>query len=154
MPNLTNSRIVAQVDREIDELFLSDTAYVTIYNRYTVSRSDTYQRSVVEQVKWTDARAANRMAAGDIANDKAVISVLSDANYLAPIAWQALVTKTGKWTLQVGDYIVYGTVTDTITALFTISDLKAKYDNVLRITSVDTKEIGSVGLGYWEVSAK
>ena len=84
------------------------------------------------------------------------------ANYVKPKAWLALVSKTGKWTLAEGDMIVKGTVTDEIhpavvsppSAAFTVSNLKAKYDDVLAITSVDTFDMGSMALRHWEVGAK
>jgi hypothetical protein len=131
---------------------------LTIYNAYTdaTTRALKYQRSVISACLWENRKAANRAASGDIANDQAAIYIPFSvgANHLAPIAW--LAAKTGKWTLAVGDYVVKGAVTDEITTSpsFTISNLKAKYDNVLSITSVDEMDMGRPNLRHWEVGAK
>ena len=128
---------------------------LTIYNR--VANSETYQRTQIVGVVWENRKAANVLASGgNIAADQASIYIplARGAAYLAPKAWQALVTKTGKWTLQNGDYIVKGLVTDTIGTGFTITALKAKYDDVLQITSVDTMDSGSPALQHWQLGAK
>ena len=46
------------------------------------------------------------------------------------------------------------TVADELSASFTPSDLLAKYDDVLRITSVDTFDMGSLSMRHWKVGAK
>ena len=68
-------------------------------------------------------------------------------------AWQALTTKTGKWTLQDGDFMVKGLVTDEIGAGFTMTALKAKYDDVVMIKSVDTMDAGSSYMQHWQIGA-
>ena len=76
------------------------------------------------------------------------------ADYLKPKAWQALVTKTGNWTLQEGDVIVRGEVTDNITTEYKLSDLRAEYDDVVVISSVDAMDQGSPNVQHWEVGCK
>jgi hypothetical protein len=61
--------------------------------------------------------------------------------------------KTGKWTLQQGDVIVRGLVSETIDADYTISDLKRDYDDVVAIRSVDLMDNGSLARWHWQVGA-
>jgi hypothetical protein len=130
---------------------------MTVFNKYTASGAEAYQRTQIEGVNWENRKASNVLrTGGTIAADQAVVYIpfARDADYLDPKAWNALSSKTGKWTLAVGDYIVKGLVTDTIGASFTITALKAKYDDVLQVTSVDKMDMGSLALRHWKVSAK
>lgn len=130
----------------------------TLYNKYIVSatRAEAYQRTALGAVYWENRRAVNRIASGgDIKADKVLVMIPFSlgANYLEPVAWQKLTSKAGKWTLQPGDFIVKGAVTDTISSSFTISDLKKKYNDVMSISSVDPMDMGGVRVQHWEVSA-
>ena len=134
---------------------------MTVYNKYTnnTTHSDVYQRAVIDEIAWENTKAAEvRATGGQTAANQAVVFIpllcSGSENYLKPRAWQALSSKTGKWTLQVGDVIVRGTVTDTIGDSFTVSMLKAKYDDVLVISSVDPMDMGSLEMQHWEVGAK
>lgn len=151
-------------------------ANLTIYNKYTdpTSRSEKYQRTQIISptgfsVLWENRKAANTLVTGgNIATDQASIYIpfLQGENFLPSTEWQALVTKTGKWTLQTGDFVVKGLVTDEIqdtvtdpetheiTPAFTISLLKEKYQDVLSITSVDTMDQGSLSMKHWQLGAK
>lgn len=131
---------------------------ITIYNQYIdpATRSEKYQRTVIPHVHWENRKAINRSKIGDISADSVMVFIpfaVGD-DYLKPVAWQALPVKTGKWTLQTGDILVKGAVTDELSSSFTASDLKEKYDDVVAITSVDTMDYGTVGLQHWEVSGK
>jgi hypothetical protein len=129
----------------------------TLYNRYLSSGAEAYQRTAISDVAWENRKAVNVLASGgNIAADQATIYIpyARGTFFLASKAWLALVSKTGKWTLQPGDVIVRGTVTDTISAGFTITALKAKYDDVLVISSVDLMNIGSRSMWHWRVGAK
>lgn len=130
---------------------------ITVYNKYidATTRSEKYQRTVVLSVAWENRKGSNALAMGSViaANQANIYIPLSErVDYLDPIEW--LAAKTGKWTLQVGDVIVRGTVTDEISSSFTISDLKAKYNNVLVITSVDYMDAGSLSMHHWKVGAQ
>jgi hypothetical protein len=126
---------------------------MTVYNAYVVAGSTVYQRTQVQGVKWENRKASNVIRSGLLAADSVVVYVPFErgANYLKPKAWQALTTKTGKWTLKEGDYIVKGLVTDEISGGFTITALKAKYDDVVSIKSVDTMDAGSTVMHHWQV---
>ena len=139
---------------------------VTLYNRYLSSGAEKYQRTVITGVAWENRKAANVLASGgNIASDQVAVYIplARGAAYVAPKAWLALSSKTGYWTLNVGDVIVRGAVTDEIheavvgppaVAAFRLSDLKAKYDDVLAITSVDAMDMGSPSMQHWQVGAK
>ncbi|RJQ42816.1 MAG: hypothetical protein C4545_04055 [Anaerolineaceae bacterium] len=131
---------------------------LTIYNRYidATTRTEKYQRTVIPAVFWENRKAANVIKSGLLAADQASVYVPFTAgiNHLEPAAWQALTSKTGKWTIAIGDAIVKGDVTDEIEGSFTITSLKAKYDDVLIITSVDAQDYGSVGMQHWQIGAK
>jgi hypothetical protein len=134
----------------------------TVYNKYVTAGNALYQRTVISAVEWENRKAVNVIKSGLLEADSAVIFIPSSnvTTYLKPKAWQALSTKTGKWTLQNGDVIVKGTVTDEIhaavvsppSAAFTMTDLKAKYDDVITVHSVDTFDLGSTALQHWKVS--
>ncbi len=131
---------------------------ITIYNKYTdpTTRAEKYQRTVVSDVVWQGAKASSAANGGLLASNSAAIYIpmVRGTQYVKPIAWQALVTKTGKWTLAEGDVIVKGIVTDEITGGTTMTTLKATYDDVLTITSVDTMDQGSANMQHWQVGAK
>jgi hypothetical protein len=143
---------------------------LTIYNKYTdpTTRTEKYQRTVVVAVFWENRKAANIMRSGLLEADAVTVHIpfARGTDFVKPIAWQALTTKTGSWTIQVGDVIVKGAVTDEITdavtdpkthvvtPAFTMTDLAKKYDDVLTIRTVDTMDYGSQNMWHWEVGAK
>lgn len=131
-------------------------AHITIYNKYIEDRSEKYQRTQISDIVWENRKAANKIASGgNIKADSARIFIPfgRGENYLQPKEWQTLATKTGRWTLQGGDFVVKGLVTDDITSSFTITDLKKKYNDVLAISSVDTMDMGSANMQHWQVGA-
>lgn len=134
-------------------------ADLTLYNHFVdpATRDVIYQRTHLTGVYWENRRAANKLASGgSIAADKVLVMIPfvghHDA-FLDPVSWAALVDKSAAWTLAVDDYIVRGLVSDEITGEFSISDLKQKHDDVLKIASVDTFDMGSLAVQHWEVSA-
>ncbi len=133
-------------------------ANLTLYNKYidTTTRSEKWQRTQILGVLWENRKAGNVIKSGMLEADQASIYIpfFHGVNFLAKPDWQALTTKTGMWTLQTGDFVVNGLVNDEITSSFTISDLNAKYADVLCITSIDTMDQGSVAMHHWQVGAK
>ena len=134
-------------------------ANMTVYNRYIdpSTRSEKYQRAVILAVSWENRKYSNTIATGgSIAADSARVFIpfSRGASYLAPKEWNALTTKTGKWTLQEDDVIVKGLVSDEITTGFTLTNLKAKYNDVLNISSVDTMDQGSAIMQHWMIGGK
>lgn len=131
---------------------------LTIYNVYTdaTTRAKKYQRSEIRGVVWTSAKAVYVAGVGMVKANVATILIpfAAGADYLSPVAWDALTDKTGKWTLRDGDVITRGIVADELTPPFTLSMLKAKYDDVLVVSSVDVFDQGSANLRHWKVGAK
>ena len=137
---------------------MQNNADITIYNRYidATTRAEKWQRTTVHGVLWENRKAVNVIASGgNISANQANIYIphARGTAYKDPAAWQALVTKTGYWTLQDGDAVVRGLVSDTISTSFTITDLKAKYSDTLTIRSVDTMDMGSAGMSHWQIGA-
>ena len=125
----------------------------TIYNKHQVSRVDIFYRVQIEGVHWEQRHARE----GNEDNDFTLVFIpfARGEDYLKPREWQALSNKSEHWTLQIGDVIVKGLVSDELVAgTFTLSNLKAAYDDVLMIASVDTRDFGSSALQHWEVTAR
>ncbi len=126
---------------------------MTVYNKYVESRTEKYQRTVISAVLWDSSSATVKRKMQD---NKAVIDIPFSvgAAYKTSKAWVALATKTANWTLQEGDVVVRGSVTDEISSLFTMSALRAKYDDVLEIVSVSRMDQGSPNTHHWEILCK
>ena len=128
--------------------------HITIYNRYFVSRTETYQRTVIRDVVWQATKAVSGRSTGVLASNVATVFIpmARGANYLKPKAWRA--ARSGKWTLEEGDVIVRGEATDNITTEYTITSLRAEYEDVVTITSVDAMDQGSPNVQHWQVGCK
>ena len=133
-------------------------ASMTIYNKYTEDQAEKYSATKISAVYWEDRKASNVIASGgNISADQSRLFIPMLKNLLTfkkPKAWKALVDKSVAWTLQVGDIVVKQLVDDEITTEFTITHLKAKYDDVMVISSVDTRDMGSMELRHWQVGLK
>jgi hypothetical protein len=126
---------------------------VTIWNKYRVANVDTWQRVVVPDVAWEQRHARSQFDSDDLAT--VYIPMARDEDYLAPRVWQALSDKSGNWTIQVGDVVAKGSISQALTAgIYTLSNLKAAYDDVLVITSVDTYDYGSESMQHFRVGGK
>lgn len=128
--------------------------HITIYNKYIENRAEKWQRSVIRDVNWQDMKAVMGTKQGLLASNRATIFIpmSNHTEYLTPKAWAQ--NKTNHWTLNEGDIVVRGEVSDEITNGFTIKSLYAKYDDVVQITSVDPMNMGSENMRHWEVGAK
>jgi hypothetical protein len=131
---------------------------LTIYNVYTdaLTRSKKYQRSEIRGAVWTSGKSVYVAGVGLVKANTATILIpfAAGAAYLSPVAWDALTVKTGKWTLRDGDVVVRGMVADELTDAFTLSMLKAKYDDVLVVSAVEPFDQGSANMRHWRVGAK
>lgn len=128
--------------------------HITIYNRYFESRLEKYQRTVIRDVVWQATKAVSGRSTGVLASNVATVFIpmARGADYLKPKAWQ--LARSGKWTLQEGDVIVRGEATDEITTEYTITSLRAEYEDVVTITSVDAMDQGSANVQHWQVGCK
>lgn len=129
---------------------------ITIFNRYIINGSETYHKTTINRAVWENTRAANIIKSGMMTADSVTVFLpfSEGTNYLKPTAWNKLDAKVGKWTLQPGDILVKGEIADTIGSAFTITDLNGKYDDIVRITTVDTMDNGSESMKHWRVGAK
>ena len=128
--------------------------HITIYNRYIDNRAEKYQRTVIKNVVWQATKAVSGRSTGVLASNVATVFIpmARGAAYLKPKAWQA--ARSGKWTLQEGDVIVRGEATDEITTEYTLSSLRAEYEDVVTITSIDAMDQGSANVQHWQVGCK
>lgn len=129
---------------------------ITIYNKYidSATRSEKYQRTVVTDVVWQATKAVSGSKSGQLASNVATVFIpfARGDDYSKPKAWQT--SRSGKWTLQEGDIIVRGTATDEISGAYTITSLRAEYDDVVMISSVDAMDQGSPNVQHWQVGCK
>lgn len=127
-------------------------AHITIYNKYIDARAEKYQRAEVLDCVWQGVSAIARFREQIPANTILVmIPFASGGAYKEPKAWQS--DRSG-WTLQEGDVIVRGLVTDEITDEYTITDLRAEHQYVAQIASIATMDNGSFHINHWEVQCK
>jgi hypothetical protein len=131
---------------------------ITIYNKYVdpTTRTEQWKRTVINNVVWVATQAISQSKDGQMMDNSVNVLMQQSAavNYVDTLTWQALVTKGVYWTLQNGDYMVRGAVTDEISSSFTISQLKAKYNEVVMITAFNPKNQGSISLRHFQVDAK
>lgn len=127
-------------------------ADITIYNKYIENRVEKWQRAEVHDVVWQAQRgiAAQQF---QTANNTVMILIplASGAEYAEPKYWQE--TREG-WTLQEGDVIVRGIVTDEIDTEYGVSQLRADHQDVVSIMTVDTMDQGTTRVRHWEVQCK
>ena len=109
---------------------------MTVYHKTIVSGAEVYTREQVEGVMWEQRKAANVLQSGLLVADSAVIYVPLDRGVSA----------------KVGDVVVKGLVSDTVSPSFTITALKAKYPNTISIKSVDTLDFGSPAMQHLKIS--
>ncbi len=128
---------------------------VTVYNKYTENGTEKWQRTVLKGVFWHSIKGAIARKTGVTSVDslQLIIPMLAKASraaYSPPKEWAGLADKSGFWTLQSGDIVVKGVITKDIER--SSKELQG-LDDVLTITSVDTKDFGG-DMAHWEVSAK
>jgi hypothetical protein len=147
---------------------------ITVYNKYIdpTTRSELYQRTIIPSVVIQGPYGSNVIQQGGwVRQNTATISIPYTRGkfYLKPSAWKALGSKTGFWTLWIGDVIVQGKVTDELHPLiptvigppiipavpaFTLTDLRSKYlESCWVVTLVDVMDNGSPRMWHWKVSA-
>lgn len=133
---------------------------VTLYNGYydPDTKANLYQRKVILAVMWEDRKYSRvQQSGGRLADYTAMVYIPFSYNkpsYLLPKVWLALEDKSDNWTIQEGDLLVKGEVSDELSAAFTPSDLRKKYDDVLAAVDIYTYDMGSYALQHWKVGAK
>lgn len=133
---------------------------LTLYNKYydANTKKNVYHRKTIPAAMWENRKARNVLATGgNIAVDQATIYIPVKENidsFLSPKNWQGLTDKSENWTLQRGDLVVKGQISDEVNDEFPPTKLKAKYDDVLEISTIDTMDMGSQNMRHWQVGAK
>lgn len=125
---------------------------ITIYNKYVDNGAEKYQRAVIRDVVWQSIKAISRIQLQTAANSALILIPFERGDdYQKPKAW--LNDRNG-WTLQEGDIVVRGIATQEITTLYLIKNLRADYDDVFTIASIDAMDQGSANVQHWEVNCK
>lgn len=116
---------------------------LTLYSRSNDQSGASYTRTVITEVQWESRKAANQIASGMIQANK----------YRVFIPTFGRVDIIEALSIKAEDVIVEGIVTKEITSSYTIKDLRAEYDDVAVIKSVDYKKFGSPQLRHLEIGA-
>ena len=127
----------------------------TVYNHYRDGREDRWQRTILKSIFWDNTRGINART-GAIDNDDSALIIIpceDRTGYLPPKKFARTENKSGNWTLQPGDKIVFGAIDFEINETHRLAELESDYDDVLTITKVDRHLFGS-SLDHWEVGAK
>lgn len=116
-------------------------ADMTLYSKSInpTTRTEVYTRTEYVGVFWENRKAANVLRSGLLEADSVSVYIPSQTPGLFPI--------------KVGDILVKWIVKDEITGSFTITDLKAKYPNVVTVRSVDTKDFGRKNMQHVQIGA-
>lgn len=109
---------------------------LTLYKKSVVNGAETWTRQVIYGVFWENRKASNVIKSGLLEADSVAVYIPFER---------------GSVSIKSGDVMVKGVVTDAISTLFTITDLKAKYPNSVRVTSVDTMDYGSGHMQHWQI---
>jgi len=109
---------------------------LTLYQRSLAAGAESWTRVQVLAVQWEDSDGARVLPNGTIRDDKATIFI-PDLTVI----------------IREGDVVVRGLVTDTISAGFTMSDLKRKYRDTLTVKRVTRRDFGSAAMQHLEISA-
>lgn len=108
---------------------------MTLYSKSVVNGAEVWTRSVIPAVHWEYTKAANVIESGNLQADRIAV-------YIPDMSV----------TVNLGDMIVKGTVTEAITTQYTLTHLRAEYDVAL-VRSVDRMEFGSRKMRHIQLGA-
>lgn len=106
---------------------------VTLYSRSIANGSETWVRSVIAAGLWESKKAANVIKSGLLEADRVAVYI-PDTSI----------------SIKVGDVLAKGTVTETISANYTMTNLRADYD-VIAVKSVDLMDYGSEHMQHLQI---
>lgn len=124
---------------------------MTIYNKYLdpITLTDKWQKHIIHEVYFDGGRSV-KLLNGLVNNNTCRVYIPANANYLtdylSPLDFQD--TPSCHWTIQVGDIIVKGTVSDNIDRM---SDLSKKYSDVYTISYFKDNRVGSANMWHFEI---
>ena len=135
---------------------------ITIYNKYIdpVTKLDAYHMTQIKDVMWNANKGVNVIQSGITTADAVTLIIYMNGSdfgtktYKSPKAWKNTpnVDMSKYFTLANGDIIVKGLVSYDIN-VGKLAGLEKTYDEVYKITSVDTQDKGSMNLQHWRVGA-
>lgn len=105
----------------------------TLYSRSIVNGSEVWTRSAIPAVHWENRKAANVIKSGLLEADRVAVYI-PDTSI----------------SVKVGDVLAKGTVTETISANYTMTNLRADYD-VIAVKSVDLMDYGSEHMQHLQI---
>lgn len=131
----------------------------TLYCAHALDRNTVqYFRVVLRDVFWDDNKQSNFLKSGSSAADRATVfipfSVQTEGKrYVKPMEWTqaSLEDAQGLFTLKTKDFLVKGVCGYTHEAGQPISELTKRYDDVITLTSVDSKDFGSEFMRHWQI---
>lgn len=126
---------------------------MSIFNRsvHPTTKQVTFKKHTIENVFWDDYK--NSTNDKGQAKDNAVqVFIPKDKNDLSAYVEPKQFDGSTNWTINKGDYIVKGEISET--EVSKISELSSKYDNVFTITTVDNKDYGSQNMHHFEIKGE
>lgn len=126
---------------------------MSVFNKYTDNNKNVvFKKHLIQSVFWDDSKGINRNKGYE--NSDAVNVFIPKcqnnmSNYVKPKNYKG---SGDTWTLENGDFIVKGDVTET--KVQSIKELTMKYDNVFTISLVDDKDFGSPLMHHFEIRGK
>lgn len=128
---------------------------ITVYNKYKGENGlERWQRTVLTGVFWNAVKGAVMRKTGALSSDSVQVIipflVQTSRKYKLPKEWTGLVDKSNFWTLQSGDTVIKGDIDHEI--IKSAKELQS-YDDIMVITSVDTKGFGGE-MAHFDVSGK
>ena len=115
------------------------TSKVTIYNDISVNKVRRFERFVIDKCQITgQLTESNNSTIRKVINADTVITK-DIAHYKSPLEYVKLAEseRSKYYTAQVGDFVVFGDVADTVSDANEFAQLQSKYkDNGIKITSV------------------
>jgi hypothetical protein len=127
----------------------------TIYNKYfDTSGVEKWQRTILNGVFWDSVKGANYRKTGLENVDEVMLiipkNIKSGKIYKKPKEWAALQSKSGYFTIFVGDSIIKG---NTGYDIVKSSKELERFDDCYKVTKIDYKGFGS-DLDHWEVGGR
>jgi hypothetical protein len=107
---------------------------MTWYAKTTTA--NVFTRRVVTEVMWQAQKVANTKKSGLLDSDKAIVYV--------PFVTSDGTDRSAELTFKIGDYLVPGEVSNTLSEGFTPTALIAAYPRTIQIRTVDWKDYGAL----------
>lgn len=138
----------------VEVVLMQTNAIVTIINHSAVDRKDAFLITVLGPVNWYAHQKQTVGEAGMRSADAVCVRVPRDApkkSYLPEVDWRALPAekRAAFWTIQAGDLIVRGEVTDPVQSTAQIKD--AYGPDAAVITGYADNRRGSAVMQHWRI---